>query len=65
VREDTSGEALKDGNFFDKIKQIHLKVHETLKKLQEMYKAQNDQHRIEKIFMVGDKVWLYLNKKRL
>ena len=39
VREDTSGEALKDGNFFDKIKHIHLQAQETLKMSQERYKA--------------------------
>ena len=29
-----------------------------------MYKAIHDQHRVEKTFKVGDRVWLYLNKER-
>jgi hypothetical protein len=42
-----------------------LQVQETLKKSQERYKARHDQHRTEKTFKVGDRVWLQLNKERL
>lgn len=50
--------------FIDKISQIHLHVQETLHKSQE-YQARHDQHRIEKSFKMGDKIWLQLTKERL
>jgi hypothetical protein len=65
VREDTIEEALKAEKIVEKIRQIHLQVQETLKKSQERYKARHDQHRIEKSFKVGERVWLQLNKERL
>jgi hypothetical protein len=34
-----------------------------LKKSHEKYKDRNDQHKIERTFRVGDKVWLQLNKE--
>jgi hypothetical protein len=48
------GEALKVEKFVEKIKQIHMQVHETLKKSWETYKAWHDRHRIEKSFEVGE-----------
>jgi hypothetical protein len=42
-----------------------LQVQDTLKKSQERYKAQHDQHKTKKTFKVGDRVWLHLNKERL
>ena len=45
--------------------QIHFHVHETLKKSQEKYNEMHDQHRVEKTFKVGDRVWLHLTKERL
>jgi hypothetical protein len=56
---------LKEKKIVENIRQIHLQVQETLKKSREKYKAQHGQHRIEKTFKLGDKVWLYLNKERL
>jgi hypothetical protein len=65
VREDLTGDALRAEKFIEKIRQIHLQVQETLQKSQEKYKARHDQHRTEKSFKVGDRVWLQLNKERL
>jgi hypothetical protein len=65
VIEDIIGDAFKAEKIVEKIGQIHLQVQETLKKSREKYKAQHDQHIIEKKFKVGDKVWLHLNKERL
>jgi hypothetical protein len=45
VREDFTGEAFKVEKFVEKIRQIYLQVQETLKKSQERYKAQHDQHK--------------------
>ena len=42
-----------------------MEVRETLKKSQEKYKAEHDQHKVEKSFKLGDRVWLHLNKERL
>jgi hypothetical protein len=56
---------LKEEKFVENIRQIHLQVQEMLKKSQEKYKARHDQHRTEKSFKVGDRVWLQLNKERL
>jgi hypothetical protein len=36
-----------------------------LKKSQEKYKARHDQHRTERTFRVGDRVWLQMNKERI
>lgn len=36
-----------------------------LQKSQEEYKGNHDQHVIDKSFIVGDKLWLHLNKQRL
>jgi hypothetical protein len=58
VREDLIGDALKEEKCVEKIREIHLQVHETLNKSQEKYKARHYQHRTEKTFKVGDKVWL-------
>jgi hypothetical protein len=38
-REDITAESLKEENFVEKIRQIHLQVQETLKKSQERYKV--------------------------
>ena len=66
VREDITGEALKADHFVEKIRQIHLQVQETLKKSQAKYTARHDQHRTNKSWKVGDRVWLpRLNKERL
>jgi hypothetical protein len=65
VREDLTEDALKEEKNVEKINQIHLQVHETLKKSQEKYKARHDQHKIKRKFRVGDIVWLQLNKERL
>lgn len=55
VREDIIGDDLRDEKIIEKIRKIHLQVHETLQKSQHKYKARHDQHRIEKSFKVGDK----------
>jgi hypothetical protein len=65
VREDLTGDAMTAKIFVEKIRKIHLQVHETLKKSRENYKAIHDQHRTEKSFKVGDRFWLQLNKERL
>jgi hypothetical protein len=65
VREDITRDVLKVEKFVEKIKKIHLQVHEILNTSQEKYKARHDQHRTYKTFRVGDKVWLQLNKERL
>ena len=65
MREDLTGDALKAEKCVEKIKKIHLQVQETLNKSKEKYKAIHDQHRTEKKFKVGDKVWSQLNKERL
>jgi hypothetical protein len=49
----------------DKIKHIHLRVQEQLKKSQQLYKSKHDQHREDHKFFVGDKVWIYICKERL
>ena len=36
-----------------------------MQKSQEKYKAKHGQHKIDKLFKVGDRVWLQLNKERL
>jgi hypothetical protein len=56
---------LKDEKLIDKITEIHLPVHDTLKKSHEKYKSPHNHHRIEKTFNVGDKSWLHLSKERL
>jgi hypothetical protein len=45
--------------------EVSERVQETLKKSQKKYKARHNQHRTERSFRVGDRVWLQLNKKRL
>ena len=65
MREDLTGDAFKVETIVEKINQIHLQVHETLKKSQEKYKARHDQHKIERTFRMGDRVWLQLNKERI
>jgi hypothetical protein len=65
VMEDIIEEVLKSENFVESIRKIHFKEHEILKKSYEKYKAPHDQHKIEKIVKVGDKVWLQLNKEIL
>ena len=65
MREDITGEVLKAEKFVENIRQIHLKVHKTLKKSQERYKTRHDQYITKKSFKVGDKVWLQLNKESL
>jgi hypothetical protein len=57
------GEEQKESTFVDKIRQIHLRVQEQLKKSQQLYKSRHDQHREDHKFCVGDKVWLYLSKE--
>lgn len=64
-RKDITRDALKTEKFVEKNRHIHLQVHETLCKSYEIYKTMNDQHRTKKLFKVGDRVWLHLNKKRL
>jgi hypothetical protein len=59
------GEALKSYKFVENIRQIHLKVQETLNKSWEKHKARHDQHKTEKLFKVGEKFWLQLNKEIL
>jgi hypothetical protein len=58
VREDLTGDALREIFFVENIMQIHLQVQEMLKKSREKYKAIHDQQRTEKSFKVGEKVWL-------
>ena len=65
MRQDTSCEELRLEKFINRIQQIHLHVHETLKKSREKYNEMHDQHRVEKTFKVGDRVWLHLTKERL
>jgi molybdopterin converting factor small subunit len=65
VREDLTRDALKAEKIVEKIRKIHLQVQETLKKLQQKYKARHDQHITERTSRVGDKVWLQLNNERL
>jgi len=65
LREDIIGEVLKAEKFVEKIKHIHLQVHETLKKSLEKYKAIHDQHKNDKSFKVRDVFWLQINKERL
>jgi len=65
VREDLTRDALRAKKFIEKIRHIHIWVQETLSKSQEKYKVNHDQHRTEKSFKVGDRVWLQLNKERL
>jgi hypothetical protein len=62
VREDLTGDALRAEFFIEKIRKIHIQVQETLQKSQEKYKARHDQHRKEKSFKVGDKVWLQVEQ---
>ena len=52
-------------NFIDNNREIHLQVHEELKKALEKYKVRHDQHMVEKTFKVGDRVWSHLNRGRL
>jgi hypothetical protein len=47
-REDITGEVLKVKKFVENIRHIHLQVQDTLKALQEKYKARHDQHKSEK-----------------
>ena len=42
----------------EEIKQIDLRVQETLQKSQVKYKVRHDQHKTEKSFKVGNRVWL-------
>jgi hypothetical protein len=42
-----------------------LQVQETLKNSKEKYNARHNQHKIERTFLVGDRLWLQLNKERL
>jgi hypothetical protein len=66
VMEDLTRDALKDiEKIVENIRQVHLQVQETLNKSHEKYKARHDQHRIDIPFIVGDRVWLQLNKERL
>ena len=65
MRKDLIGDALKEETNVEKIRNIHLKVREALKKSQEKYKARHDQHKTERTFRLGDRVWLQLNKERL
>ena len=65
MRDNTIGEAVGDEMLINNIRQIHLQVQETLNKSREKYTARHDQHRVEKTFKVGDRVWLHLNKERL
>jgi hypothetical protein len=65
VRDELAVDSLKEPIFFEKIRKIHLKAQETLKKSQEKYKARHDQHKIERKFGVGDRVWLQLIKEIL
>ena len=51
--------------FIDRIRQIHIKVHNKIEKSQEKYKLHHDQHRIDHKLCVGDKGFLYLNKERM
>ena len=65
MREDLTRDALKEKKIVEKINQIHLHVHEKLKKSEEKYKARHDQNKIERTFRVGERVWLRLNKEIL
>jgi hypothetical protein len=56
VREDLTGDALKEEKFIEKIKKIHLQVQEELKNSKEKYNTRHDHHRTERKFRVGDKV---------
>jgi hypothetical protein len=56
---------LKAEKFVENIRQIHLQVHETLKKSLEKYKAIHDQHKTNNSFKVVDIFWLQLNMERL
>jgi hypothetical protein len=55
VKEDLTGDALRAEKFVEMIRQIHLQIQEMLKKSQEKYKAEHDQHITEKSFKVGDR----------
>ena len=44
---------------------MHLQVQEALRKSQKNYKVRHYQHRVEKTFKVGGRVWLNINKERL
>jgi hypothetical protein len=52
-------------NLVENIKKFHFQVQETVKKSHEKYKARHEQHRTERTFRVGDRVWLHLNKERI
>jgi hypothetical protein len=59
VREEIIRDGLKEEKNVEKIRKIHLQVQKALNKSQEKYKAIHDQHRIERTFKVGDRVWLH------
>ena len=65
MREDLTRDALRDENFIEKIRNIHLQVQQTLQKSRDKYKSRHDQQKTEKSFKVGYRVWLQLNKERL
>jgi hypothetical protein len=65
VRENLTRDALQSEKNVENISLIHLQVHHTLRKSQEKYKARHDQQKIERKFIVGDRIWLQLNKERL
>jgi chaperonin GroEL (HSP60 family) len=65
VREDLTRDALKEKKIVEKINQIHLQVHEKLKKSEEKYKARHDQHIIKRKCRVGDIAWIQLNMEML
>ena len=66
LREYIIVDALRAQKVIDKVNKIHLQVQETLKRSWlEKYKEINYQHKVDKTFKVGDRVWLHLNKEIL
>ena len=63
--EDLTKDALMAEKIVEKIRHIHIQVQYTLHKSKKKYEARHDQHRTNKSFKVGDRVWLQLNKERL
>ena len=48
MREEITSEVVRAENLIDNIRKIHLQVQDTLERLQEKYKARNNQHKVKK-----------------
>jgi hypothetical protein len=58
-------EAEKATRFIERIQHIHQQVQDILQKSNDKYKQHHDQHQVPHKFVMGDKVWLHLQKERL